>query len=558
MTRLITMSEYSVLIGGKAGEGINTAGLSIAGLFARLGYRTYMYFDYPSLIRGGHNFAIIRASEKKVGAHRTPVDVLLAFDQKSIENHRERVHDGTTVIYDASQTVQAEGYGLPIDRIIKEEKAPPITGNSAMLGALARVAGIDRAIYEDVLRATVPAKHLEANLRVARRGYDAAGEVFTVEPLDHPTLPVLTGNEVTGLGLVYGGLESYVAYPMTPTSNLLHFLAGHAEDLSIKVLHPENEISVILMALGLAYAGEKAAVGTSGGGFCLMTEGLSLAGMSEIPVTIVMGQRPGPSTGMPTYTAQSDLHFVLNAGQGEFPRFVVAPGDLEEAYTWSATALMLSWKYQVPAIILTDKTLAEGAYSFDIGAVPPPPGREPVLWDGVGEYRRYARGEGGVSPLAFPGREGAVVKVSSYAHDETGLTTETAEDVRLLQEKMLQKGESLKAELATYPTVKAYGPYDAGTTIVCWGSEKWACIEAAEQFGARVVQPLVLAPFPVRHWKEAMIGAGRVVCVENNATGQLARLLRQQGFDPGRPVLKYDGRPFAVDELAARLGEVIA
>ncbi|MFA5614276.1 MAG: 2-oxoacid:acceptor oxidoreductase subunit alpha [Methanoculleus sp.] len=552
------MHEYSVLIGGKAGEGINTAGLSIAGLFSRLGYQTYMYFDYPSLIRGGHNFAIIRASERTIGALRTPVDVLLAFDRKSIDSHQERIHDGTTIIHDASGAVKAEGYGLPLDAIVKEEKAPPITKNSAMLGALARVAGIEPATYEDVLRASVPEKYLEANLRVARRGYDAAGEVFVVEPLDAPALPILTGNEATGLGLVYGGLESYIAYPMTPTSNLLHFLARRAEDLAIKVLHPENEISVILMALGLAYAGERAAVGTSGGGFCLMTEGVSLAGMSEIPVTIVMGQRPGPSTGMPTYTSQGDLHFILNAGQGEFPRLVVAPGDLEEAYTWSAAALMLSWKYQVPSIILTDKTLAEGAYSFDVEAITPLPDREPVLWDGSGEYRRYTRTDDGVSPLAFPGRQGAIVKVSSYAHDETGFTTEVAESVRGLQEKMLMKGESLKRELMTYPAVKVYGPRNSGTTIVCWGSEKWACIEAAREFGARVVQPLVLAPFPVRQWKEAMIGAGKIIRVENNATGQFGRLLREQGFDPGRPILKYDGRPFAVDELEARLAEVVA
>jgi len=554
----MTMGEYSVLIGGKAGEGINTAGLSIAALFSRLGYRTYMYFDYPSLIRGGHNFAIIRASPGVVGAHRTPVDVLLAFDQNSIDNHRQRIHDGTTVIYDASQVPRGDGYGLPLDAILKEEKAPPITGNSAMLGALARVAGIGREVLEDVLRESVPAKHLDANLRVAGRGYDAVDQVFSVEPLGVPALPVLTGNEVTGLGLVHGGLESYVAYPMTPTSNLLHYLASHAEDLSIKVLHPENEISVIMMALGLAYAGEKAAVGTSGGGFCLMTEGLSLAGMAELPVTIVMGQRPGPSTGLPTYTSQTELHFVLNAGQGEFPRLVVAPGDLDETYAWSATALMLSWKYQVPSIILTDKTLAEGAYSFDINAVTPHPDREPVLWEGEGEYRRYARTEDGVSPLAFPGREGAVVKVNSYVHDEAGFTTEEVEETIRLREKMLAKGESLSRELTAYPTVKSYGERNAGTTIVCWGSEKWACIEAAAKFGARVVQPVVLAPFPVRAFKEAMIGAGRVACVENNATGQLARLLRQHGFDPGQSVLKYDGRPFAVDELETRLAEVFA
>lgn len=552
------MNEYSVLIGGKAGEGINTAGLSIAGLFSRLGYNIYMYFDYPSLIRGGHNFAIIRASEGLIRAHRTPVDVLLAFDQKTIDNHQNRIHDETTIIYDASVVVKADGYGLPLDEVIEEERAPPITKNSAMLGALARVAGIDPSVYEDVLHSNVPEKYLDANLRVGRRAYDIVEEIFVVKPSNAPALPILTGNEATGLGLVYGGLESYIAYPMTPSSNLLHFLARRAEDLSIKVLHPENEISVILMAIGMAYAGERAAVGTSGGGFCLMTEGLSFAGMSEIPVTIVMGQRPGPSTGMPTYSAQSDLHFVLNAGQGEFPRFVVAPGDLDEAYTWSATALMLSWKYQVPSIILTDKTLAEGAYTFDLTAIASPPDLEPMLWDGRGDYHRYARTEDGVSPLAFPGEEGAIVRISSYAHDETGFTTEKEGDVRGLQEKMLAKGKSLERELTVYPTVKVYGPRDAEITIICWGSEKGPCIEASESLGARVVQPLVLAPFPTRQWKEAMIGAGKIYCVENNSTGQLARLLKQQGFDHGYPILKYDGRPFAVDELEARLEEAIA
>ncbi len=233
-------------------------------------------------------------------------------------------------------------------------------------------------------------------------------------------------------------------------------------------------------------------------------------------MTIVVGQRPGPSTGIPTYTAQTDLHFVLNAGQGgEFPRFVVAPGDLAETYSWSATALALSWKYQVPSIILTDKTLAEGACSFDLGgAVTMHPDREPELWGGgTGEYRRYARiKSGGVSPLAFPGRAGGtIVKANSYAHDEAGFTTEAAGgEVTALQEKMLRKGESLKEELSTYPTVRTYGARDAGRTIVCWGgSEKWACIEAAEEFDARVVQPLVLAPFPARAWKEAMIGGGK-------------------------------------------------
>ncbi len=551
------MSEYSVLIGGKAGEGISTAGLAIAGLFARCGYRTYMNFDYPSLIRGGHNFAVVRASDRQIGAHRTAVDVLLALDRNCIDRHTDRIRDGTIVIYDTDRVVNAKGLGISIQQILNEEKAPPVTRNSVMLGAFCMAAGIDRTILEDVFLKTIPERYIEANLRVARRGYDAMTEVFRIEPLDRPQLPVLTGNEATGLGLVRGGLDTYVAYPMTPTSSLLHFLAEHAGELGVKVIHAENEIGVMLMALGFAYAGDRTAVGTSGGGFCLMTEGLSLAGMSEVPVTIVMGQRPGPSTGVPTYTAQSDLHFVLNAGQGEFPRFVVSPADAEEAYAWSAVALMLSWKYQIPSIILTDKTLAEGAYTFDIDAAPLPAEPEAVLWDGEGEYRRYAATAGGISPLAFPPVRGALIKANSYAHDEMGFTTEDAGQIAGMREKVLRKAQTLQRELESYPAVAIFGPGNASTAIACWGSQRGACVEAAERFGMKVVQPVVLAPFPTRQWRDAMLGVHRVVGVENNATGQLARLLRQHGFPVGHQILKYDARPFAVDELEERLAEAV-
>ena len=179
-------------------------------------------------------------------------------------------------------------------------------------------------------------------------------------------LPIITGNQAISLGLIKAGLGAYVAYPMTPSSSVLDFMARYAKDFGLKVVHPESEIAVMLMAQGFAYAGVKAAVGTSGGGFCLMTEGLSLAGMAEMPVVVVMAQRTGPSTGLPTYTAQGDLHFVLNAGQGEFPRFIVAPGDAEEAYYWAGVALNLAWKFQVPSFILTDKIVSESQYSFDI------------------------------------------------------------------------------------------------------------------------------------------------------------------------------------------------
>ena len=230
---------------------------------------------------------------------------------------------------------------------------------------------------------------------------------------NNPPSSLLTGNEAIGLGMVKGGLDAYISYPMTPSSSLLHFLADQKEKLGITVIHPENEIAVMIMALGFAYAGKRVAVGTSGGGFCLMTEGLSFAGMAELPVVIVVSQRTGPSTGLPTYSGQTELHFVLNAGQGEYPRLIVAPGDAQEALYWSAVATEMAWKFQVPAFILTDKTLSEGTYSVDGGRVLPVSLSGSPRWDGEGDYRRYADTASGISPLAFPGDKGAVVKADS-------------------------------------------------------------------------------------------------------------------------------------------------
>ena len=344
------MKEISVLIGGKAGDGINSAGAMVAQLLGHMGYHIYLYFDYPSLIRGGHNFAVIRGAETSIGTCRDKVDFLLALNQETVQRHRDQMNPGTAIIFNAD-LVKGEGQGIPVMSILHEEQAPAIMGNSALIGGFAKAAGIPWETVEAVFRSHIP-KGIDLNLKVARQAYDLLATVHPVEPCNSPGLPLLTGNEAIGLGLAMGGLEAYVSYPMTPSSSLLHFLAEEKENLGIMVVHPENEISVILMALGFAYAGKRSAVGTSGGGFCLMTEGLSLAGMAELPLVFVVSQRTGPSTGLPTYTGQSELQFVLHAGQGEFPRLIVAPGDAEEALYWSAVAMNIAWKFQIPAFIL--------------------------------------------------------------------------------------------------------------------------------------------------------------------------------------------------------------
>jgi 2-oxoglutarate ferredoxin oxidoreductase subunit alpha len=574
------MAEFSVLVAGKAGDGINQAGLLLAKFLGALGYRTYMYFDYPSLIRGGQNFSIVRASSSPVAAHRDRVDFLLALDRESISTHQWRLKDRSNIIYDSdslrpepatgsvgtaapSQAVPGErtgtstvvpdaAIGLPLKKILAEEGARPVMRNSCVLGAFAKCIGVDWERVEEVFKKNVQ-KALELNLKLASRGYAASSEVTRLDSLSQNPLPVLSGNEAVGMGLIAAGLRAYVAYPMTPSSSLLHFLADVANDFSLKVIHPENEIAVMLMALGFSYAGEKVAVGTSGGGFCLMTEGLSLAGMAELPIVVLVGQRPGPSTGLPTYTAQSELKFVLCAGQGEFPRFVVAPGDAEEAYEWSRVALSVAWKYQTPSIILSDKTLGEGGFNFDSDRLKPSDLPEPHFWDGRESYRRYAVTETGVSPLAAPPAHGAVVKVNSYEHDERGITTEESRESSRMCEKRLRKGTYLAKELENYRLVNVQGNRESETAVLCWGSNKGVCAEVGESLGLRVVQPIVLSPFPARQFGEALKGVTRIIAVENNATGQIADLVKMHGFNVDERISRYDGRPFSLEELEAEL-----
>jgi 2-oxoglutarate ferredoxin oxidoreductase subunit alpha len=555
------MTEYSVLIGGQAGDGIRQAGSLVAHLFSHLGYRVYFWDDYPSLIRGGHNFSIIRASSSKIGAHANTVDILVALNQATVERHLWRLKPGGLVIYD-SDVVKAEGViktarlGLPLAGTVKQAGGKPIMRNIAALGAVGRVLGLTWQEVASLIETEV-AKQTDLNLKVAEAAYHQAGEPrLRIERLASKILPLVGGNEAIALGAVRAGLKIYISYPMTPSSSILHFLAQKEEDLGIVTYHPENEIAAVVTAVGGAYAGARTMVGTSGGGFALMTEGLSLIGQCECPVVFVMGQRPGPSTGLPTYTAQSDLFFVLNAGHGEFVRLVVAPGDPDEAFRLTGLAMNLAWKYQIPAFVITDKNLAESTFSFESKG--DEVAREaPSLWRGEGQYRRYDRGQGSVSPLAFPGDSRATVKANSYEHDQYGITTEEPEETAAMAEKRLGKRAGLAADIERVEAVKVYGKQDSPVALLAWGSTKGAAVEVGEELGVRVVQPLVLEPLPADQIRRALEGATRILAVENNATGCLARLLACHGIKADRTILKYDGRPFTVDDLRKRVEDAL-
>jgi len=542
------MQQITVLAGGKTGYGVTDAGIMLCRLFSRLGYRIYMYNDFPSLIRGGHQFVLVRACREQISAHSDKADLVVAFNQDALELHRDRFGSDTIVLYDSAE-VKAEGLGgaaigLPLGQL----------GIHGMAGAVCRALDIGWELLESLLE-----KHygdnLDQNLDAARKGFELSSKKDVLEPAGQEALPVLNGSQAIALGLLKAGLQAYVAYPMTPTSPVLEFFAKHEPDLGLQVVTPESEIAVMLMALGYSYMGVRNAVGTSGGGFSLMVEGLGLAGQAELPAVIVLGQRAGPSTGMPTYTAQSDLNFVHNAGHGEFPRMIAAPGDAEEAWYWSGVAMNKAWKYQMPAFILADKTLCLGMYSFDKGIAGEIEEEQPVLWDGKGDYGRYAAEPDGISPLAFAPVKGQAVKSSSYVHDEYGITTEDPAAAKALADRRAAKWEKLALELEGYETVKTYG--QGKTALLFWGTNKGVCVETSRKLGLKTVQVLVLSPFPEKALADALQGAEKVIIVECSSQGQLAQLMKLHGFGADAQILKYDGRPFSLEELENEVKKVI-
>jgi len=549
------MKEISILIGGKAGDGIRQAGHVIARILNRIGYRIFFYDDYPSLIRGGHNFSIIRAAEKRILAHKDSVDIIIALNQETVENHKHRLNTDGAILYDSKKS-DAQGIGLDFMDIVKKFDGKPIMRNTAAVGALAGILNFEWSVVEKVIMDAVE-KDADLNLKIARNAYDRIETPLkSVPKLDQKSLPLVSGNEAIALGAVKAGLNMYIAYPMTPASAILHYLAAYENELGVVTVHPESEIGVALMALGAAYAGARAMVGTSGGGFALMTEALSLAGQGELPMVIVEAQRPGPSTGVPTYTMQGDLAFVIHGGHGEFLRVVLAPGDAEEAFYMAGLAMNLAWKFQIPTFVLSDKHLSESMFSFeaDLDRVKPD---NPLLWNNQGEYKRYLDTENGISPLAFPGNPSAVVKATSYEHDENGITTEDPEGIARMQRKRLRKRKALEVELENYETVKVYGNPDSKTILLCWGSTKGVCVEVAEALNLKVVQPLVLEPLPIGPLKKALSGADKILDVEVNASGQLAKLLSAHGLCIDDMILRFDARPFTVDGLLDKVKEVI-
>lgn len=548
------MQEFSVCLGGKAGDGINRSGTLLCRILARHGWKVWMYYEYPSLIRGGQNIVVIRAAEKQPGGHRDCVDYLLALDQITVDRYCTKCNPGVVCIYNSDTVSRASGTGIDLEEIVRREGGHPVMKNTCLIGAFCRAAQIPFELLEQTLRDEFGEK-AAPNIRYASIGYDFESTPKPIPVGKGDGSAVLSGNEAMALGLCAGGLETYVAYPMSPSTGILHTLAGEAETFGLQVFHPESEIAAAGMALGAACGGRMAATGTSGGGFCLMTETLSMAGMGEIPFCVVLCQRSGPSTGAPTYTGQEDLLFALHAGQGEFPRLVVAPGDHTQAFYWSGRALQLAWEFQVPSLILADKTLCESVATCPPNLLKPPVAGPIPWWDGIGTYQRYQETGNGVSPLAVPPRSGAVVKVCSKAHGADGISTDHAEEITALHDKFLRKEKALADALTSEPAVLHVSIPNTTTVICTWGSSAPVCREMVDELGCSVIQPIVLSPFPVQTMQDYLKTYSRLVTVEVNSTGQFATLLRSHGIMPDAEVTKCDGRPFTPEELTIHLRE---
>lgn len=552
--------ELNVLVGGEAGQGLATVGPLLAKSLVRAGYRIVVTQSYQSRIRGGHNTFAVRASVDEVVAPREAVDVLVALNGETVDMHRDELTESGFVVADedfGSSGVLAVPY---------KELAPGRYRNVAALGVVACLVGLDEELVARVVEGYFgkKGKAVEENRAAVRKAYEWAGGVDASyrRPLeavkDAAKRLTLNGNQAVALGAISAGVKFCSFYPMTPSTSIPLTLIAHAEEMGLTVEQAEDEIAAINMAVGASYAGAPAMVATSGGGFALMVEGVSLAGMTETPVVVVVAQRPGPATGLPTRTEQADLEFVLRAGHGEFPRAVFAPGDVEECFHLTRRAFALTLKYQTPAFVLTDQFLADSfraVEAFDAEGLEPVGSHvEPAAFDEP--YRRYAVTEDGVSPRLLPGASRHLVVADSDEHTEDGHLTEDL-DARVRQvDKRRRKANGIREEVIP----PAYGgPEKPELLLVGWGSSKGAMAEAAATLrddGVKAatlhfsqVWPLVPAQF-VDHVR----GPKRVVAVEGNASGQLARLIRTEAdVEIAERVNRYDGLPLTPEYILSHL-----
>ncbi len=565
--------DLSIVLCGEAGQGIQTVEHVLTRVLKRSGYHVFATKEYMSRVRGGLNSTEIRVSTERVAAHVDRIDLLIPLGPGAIEHLGDRVTKDTLVLGDCA--VLGECSHLGTDHVIHdvpftamaEELGSKMYANVIGVGVVGGLLDADEAVIADFLRETFSRKGEEVvaqNIEACGKGM-ALGRQYKEEGLlvaDIPKDPsireeiLLNGAEAVGTGAIAGGCNVITSYPMSPSTGVLVFLAQHAKEFDILAEQAEDEIAAINMALGAWYAGGRALVTTSGGGFALMVEGISLAGMIETPVVVHLAQRPGPATGLPTRTEQGDLNLVLYAGHGEFPRVILAPGDIHQAFHLTRQAFDIADRYQIPVFLLTDQYTIDSYYN-----TPPMDMDFPQVVNHVvptdADYLRYALTDDGISPRGIPGQGDGLVKVDSDEHYEDGTITEE-ESVRCaMVRKRLRKAETV-AKAALPPEV--IGPDDAALLVVGWGSTYHPIKEALVDLGRDDVAFMHLQQvYPLHPEVERRIReAPRTVIIEGNPGSQLGRLIRAEtGIDVPDRCLKYSGMQFSVEEIEAYLRDVM-
>ncbi|OGI15715.1 hypothetical protein A3K63_04330 [Candidatus Micrarchaeota archaeon RBG_16_49_10] len=572
-------NKLSWKIGGEAGFGIMTTGYIFSKACVRAGLNTFDFTEFPSLIRGGHNTYQVRVEDREVHSPVKSVDILVALNRQTIELHEQELTPGGAIIYDSSLELErkirpdVKVFAVPFLDLAKKAGGERLMVNNVALGVSFALVDFDLKTLLKVIEETFKDKGkkvTELNKAAAKEGYDYMRQLkpefgHRLRKAKTMNRMLISGNEAVALGALKAGCKFIAAYPMTPASGIFQFLAGYEREYGIIAKQTEDEIAAMNMVIGAGFAGVRSMTCTSGGGFSLMVEAVGLAGITETPAVIVEVQRPGPSTGMPTQTGQEDLRFILSSSQGEFPRVVIAPGDVDECFHETINAFNLAERYQIPVFILSDKHLGESRTTtkvFDTRKVRIDRGA--VLSDAqlrrMKQFNRYEDTKTGVSPRSIPGQRHGIYTATSNEHGESGIITEESEDRVRMVDKRMRKMKFIEREM---PKPHVYGSPHPEITLVCWGSTKGAAMEALtwllrDHVKVNLLHLVYLNPFPSDQVKAALDDGQKILLIEGNATGQLGGLIRENtGIEIGHRLLKYDGRPIYPEEIYDKVKEVL-
>lgn len=569
-------------IGGEAGFGIMSSGTMLARTFSRHGYHILATNEYPSLIRGGHNLITVRVSKEPFYALNKDVHILAALNKETVTLHKDELLDNAIVLYDPQDyDWKAEDFSKPVQllpitlkEMVRQKNADPVMRNTILLGATVAVLDGNFEWLQEVIADQFSKKGEQVvnyNIDLAKVGYDHVKsnysqyqEFFLEKREKEQDQLILNASESLALGAIKAGMKFAAIYPMTPINAVITFLADHAKQLGIVYKQPEDEIAGMNMAVGASYAGVRSMVATSGGGFALMVEALSLAGIMEVPVVIDLGMRVGPATGMPTWTEAGELQFAIRAGHGEFARIVLAPGNCEECFTCTAEAFNLADKYQIPVFVLTDKYLNESQWTVNKKTLEAPFNIDRgklISQDELlahEDFKRYSLDvSDGVSTRSLPGMKKGQFFSNAYEHDEHGLVTEDPKMRKKMADKRLQKIKAMQSDIWA---PKVYGEQDTPEiTLVTWGSTFGPVLEAMTMLNTngkkvRVIQYQWIYPFPEKQTQELFSKECRYIDIEQNGTAQLASLIREHtGIEISNQILKYDGRPFFPEEIIEQI-----